>query len=190
MKTLTDENTLRIALIVGSVREGRFADAIVPWLLDSLADVAWLKVDVVDLAEEDLNPRELRGVSPISDRLHQADAFLVLTPEYNHSYPAALKHAIDTHYAEWQYKPVAFVSYGAGSGGIRAVEHLRGVFAEVYATTTRNGVPLSAPWSHLDADGRFQAPESARAALAATLAELRWWALALRTARHELGLPA
>lgn len=190
METLTDDNSLRVALLIGSVREGRFADALMPWLLDSLAEVDWLKVDVVDLADEQLDPHQLRGPSPISERLHQADAFIVLTPEYNHSYPAALKHAIDTHYAEWQYKPVSFVSYGAGSGGIRAVEHLRGVFAELYATTTRNGVPLAAPWSHLDAEGRFQAPQSAGAALAATLAELRWWALALRGARRELGVPA
>ena len=189
MDTLTDD-TLRVALIIGSVRTGRFADAVLPWLEERLAHVEWLKLDVVDLAEEDLDPRVLRGDSPISERLRLADAFVVLTPEYNHSYPAALKHAIDTHYAEWQYKPVAFVSYGAGSGGIRAVEHLRGVFAEVFATTTRNGVPLSAPWSHLDDDGRYRPPEHVAAALEATLIELRWWALTLREGRRARAVPA
>ena len=109
MKTFTDD-TLRVALIIGSVRIGRLADAVLPWLEERLAHVEWLKLDVVDLAEEDLDPRVLRGDSPISERLHLADAFVVLTPEYNHSYPAALKHAIDSHYAEWQFKPVAFVS--------------------------------------------------------------------------------
>ncbi len=186
---MTDD-TLTIALVVGSVREQRVADAVLPWLESRLAQHSWLKADVVDLADETLDPRVLRGPSPIADRLDRADAFLVLTPEYNHSYPAALKHAIDTHYDEWRFKPAAFVSYGAGSGGIRAVEHLRGVFAELQATTTRNGVVLVAPWSHLSDDGTFVAPESADRALAATLAELRWWALALRDARHTRGIPA
>jgi NAD(P)H-dependent FMN reductase len=190
MKTLTDDDTLRIALVIGSVRTQRFADAILPWLEERLAHLDWLKVDVVDLAEEDLDPHVLRGDTPIGGRLADADAFVVLTPEYNHSYPAALKHAIDTHYAEWQYKPVAFVSYGAGSGGIRAVEHLRGVFAEVYATTTRNGVALVAPWSHLDTDGLFRPPAHVTGALDATMAELHWWALTLRDGRRDRAVPA
>jgi NAD(P)H-dependent FMN reductase len=185
---MTDD-TLSIALIVGSVRAGRRADAIVPWIEDRLARLDWLKLDVVDLAEEQLDPRVLLGGSPISDRLHRADAFVVLTPEYNHSYPGALKHAIDTHYPEWQYKPVSFVSYGAGSGGIRAVEHLRGVFAELYAVTTRNGVPLTSPWAHIGEDGTFAPPEGAAQALETTLAELRWWALALRDGRRTRKIP-
>ncbi|MEU3075936.1 NAD(P)H-dependent oxidoreductase [Streptomyces laurentii] len=63
----------------------------------------------------------------LPDRLADADGFVLLTPEYNHSYPAALKNAIDWHLTEWAYKPVAFVGYG-GSGGIRAVAPLRTVF--------------------------------------------------------------
>jgi NAD(P)H-dependent FMN reductase len=189
MDTKTNE-TLRVALIIGSVRTGRFADAVLPWLEERLARIEWLKLDVVDLADEHLDPLTLRGDSPISERLHAADAFLVLTPEYNHSFPAALKHAIDTHYLEWQYKPVAFVSYGAGSGGIRAVEHLRTVFAEIYATTTRNGVPLSFPWAHLDDDGSFRPPAGCEEALTATLNELRWWALTLRDGRRAHQVPA
>lgn len=189
MEPLTDD-TLRIALVIGSVRRQRLADAILPWLEDRLAHLDWLELDVVDLAAEHLDPRILRGGSPISDRLHQADGFVVLTPEYDHSYPAALEHAIDTHYAEWSYKPVGFVSYGAGSGGIRAVEHLRGVFAELYATTIRNGVPLVAPWSHLDDDGWFRPPAHAAEALEATMAELRCWALALRHGRRAVVVPA
>jgi hypothetical protein len=69
-----------------------------------------------------------------------ADAFVVVTPEYNHSYPASLKHAIDMAHGEWNTKPVAFVSYGGISGGLRAVEALRLVFAELHATTIRDTV--------------------------------------------------
>ncbi len=72
----------------------------------------------------------------------EADAFLVVTPEYNHGYPAALKELIDSVYEPWHAKPVAFVSYGGASGGIRAVEQLRQVFAELHAVTLRDGVQL------------------------------------------------
>jgi NAD(P)H-dependent FMN reductase len=65
------------------------------------------------------------AVSALCRRIDAADAFVVVTPEYNHSYPASLKHAIDMAYGEWNAKPVAFVSYGGISGGLRAVEALR-----------------------------------------------------------------
>nr|WP_083850877.1 NAD(P)H-dependent oxidoreductase [Arthrobacter sp. TB 23] len=71
-------------------------------------------------------------VFSVSQRLHAADAFVVVTPEYNHSSPASLKNAIDWSYEEWQTKPVGFVSYGGISDGLRAIEHLRPVISEVH----------------------------------------------------------
>lgn len=179
------DTTLRIALIVGSVRSTRLADPLLTWLRERLTPVSWLEVDVIDLADVDLPPEKLvpgEG-SPISDRLDAADGFLVLTPEYNHSFPGSLKNAIDWHFEEWAYKPVAFVSYGAGSGGSRAVEQLRQVFPEFRATTVRHAVQLSAPWTHLSEDGRFSPGADVDDALATTLDELRWWASALREGR-------
>ena len=61
----------------------------------------------------------------------RADGFIVITPEYNHGYPAVLKSALDALYAEWVRKPIAFVSYGGWSGGVRAVEQLRLVAIEL-----------------------------------------------------------
>ncbi|HWM75346.1 MAG TPA: NAD(P)H-dependent oxidoreductase [Nocardioides sp.] len=179
------DTTLRIALIVGSVRSTRLADPLLTWLRERLTPVSWLEVDVIDLADVDLPPEKLvpgEG-SPISDRLDAADGFLVLTPEYNHSFPGSLKNAIDWHFEEWAYKPVAFVSYGAGSGGSRAVEQLRQVFPEFRATTVRHAVQLSAPWTHLSEDGRFSPGADVDDALSTTLDELRWWASALREGR-------
>ena len=130
------------------------------------------------------------SASPISARLEAADGYLVLTPEYNHSFPGSLKNAIDWHFDEWAYKPVAFVAYGAGSGGIRAVEQLRLIFPELRATTVRNAVLLRNPWTDLTGDGRFAPGAEAGAALDATVAELRWWATALREGRsRELVAP-
>ncbi len=181
----TAQSPLRLAVIIGSVRHERFADAITGWLLTELATIEGLDVDAIDLADVDL---PLQGTRPggtdtaISGRLHAADAYLVVTPEYNHSFPAALKNAIDWHFAEWAYKPVAFVGYGAGSGGIRAIEQLRLIFPELRATTTRDAVLLNAPWTRFGPDG-YESTESERAALAATMTELGWWARTLRAGR-------
>jgi NAD(P)H-dependent FMN reductase len=181
----TTQNPIRIVLIVGSVRSHRVADPVLRWLRDQSVGHDWLDLDVVDLAEVDLPPEHLApGVrSPISGRLADADGFLVLTPEYNHSFPAALKNAIDWHLDEWAFKPVAFVAYGAGSGGIRAVEQLRLVFPELRATTVRNAVLLPFPWLQVTEGGYFTPGTAAADALDATLAELRWWATTLREGR-------
>ena len=88
----------------------------------------------------------------MTPRLAAADAFVVVTPEYNHSYPAPVKTLIDWHFTEWQAKPVGFVSYGGMSGGLRAVEHLRGVFAELHAVTVRDTVSFHGAWDRFGPD--------------------------------------
>ena len=109
---------------------------------------------------------------------------MIVTPEYNHGYTAALKFVIDSFKAPWRAKPVAFVSYGGISGGLRAVEQLRLVFAEVHAVAIRNSVSFAnARGSRFDAEGRLLEPDAPREALATMLRQLRWWALALREAR-------
>ncbi|MEU7589383.1 NAD(P)H-dependent oxidoreductase [Micromonospora sp. NPDC049230] len=177
-----------VAVLVGSVRQPRVGRSIADWFVAHAGRRGDLGLDLVDLAEVPLpfadTPPGGNAASPISARLAAADAFVVVTPEYNHSFPAALKNAIDWHYREWARKPVAFVSYGAGSGGIRAVEQLRLVFAEVQAATTRSGVVLRAPWERLDDTGRLVDDEPLRQAADATLSELAWWAEALRVARR------
>ncbi len=81
-----------------------------------------------------------------AQRFAAADAFVIVTPEYNHSFPTPLKTAIDWHSTQWHAKPVSFVSYGGASGGLRAVEHLRQAFAEVHAVTVRNSISFHGVW--------------------------------------------
>ena len=102
---------------------------------------------------------------------------------HNRSYPAPLKSLIDSVGAEWQAKPVAFVSYGGVSGGLRAVEQLRQVFAELHAMTIRDCVSFAAAWEHFDGTGALINPERSERAMATMLGRLRWWAAALRAAR-------
>ncbi|MEU1308993.1 NAD(P)H-dependent oxidoreductase [Streptomyces cinnamoneus] len=184
----------RLAVVVASTREGRFAPTITNWLTEQTSGRDDMEVDVIDLADHPLplhlsrepGPEDAAALAAVTPRLAEADAFIVVTPEYNHSYPAALKNLIDWHYTQWQAKPVAFVSYGGLSGGLRAVEHLRPVFAELHAVTIRETVSFHSPWGKLDETGRHldeEAGTSAAGAAKTLLDQLTWWAVALREAR-------
>ncbi|PJN36127.1 NADPH-dependent FMN reductase [Streptomyces sp. CB02959] len=175
-----------LAVIVGSTREGRFAPVITEWFTRHLsASHPHVTVDVIDL--DAVRPYELRYGSEefiaYAKRVEQADAFVVVTPEYNHSFPAPLKHAVDLLRAEWQAKPVGFVSYGGISGGLRAVEQLRLVFAELHATTVRETVSFALTTGPFDEDGQLHDPAPPAQAADALLNQLEWWAVALREAR-------
>lgn len=117
--------------------------------------------------------------------LSAADAFVVLTPEYNHSFPAGLKNLIDWHYTEWRAKPVALVSYGGLAGGLRAAEHLRQVFAELHAVTVRDTVSFHGAGASFDADGKPRDSAGPAAAADVMLDQLAWWARALREAKEK-----
>ncbi|MEU5690240.1 NAD(P)H-dependent oxidoreductase [Actinosynnema sp. NPDC020468] len=184
--------TLKLAIIVGSTREGRFGPVPARWIADRAGRRDDLAVDVLDLADLDL-PDVLRplGAEPapevalVSPRLADAEAFLVVTPEYNHSFPAPLKSAIDWHYTQWRAKPVGFVSYGGMGGGLRAVEQLRQVFAELHAVTVRDVVSFHGAWTRFDEDGEPVDAAGADAAAKVLLDQLVWWGTALRDARAQ-----
>lgn len=176
---------INIALIYGSAREGRFCDTVANWAVAGITARDEFELDLVDpsaLRQEKgrINSADLLA---LKRRLGSADAFIVVTPEYNHSYPAVLKLLIDSVYQEWQAKPVGFISYGGISGGLRAVEQLRLVFAELHTVTLRDSVSFTNAWEQFDADGQLHQPERAQKALSNLLTRLNWWATALRNAR-------
>ncbi len=178
---------LRLAIIIGSTREGRFGPVVARWFAAQAHQRADMVVDVIDLADADLPVAYPSSSSPAVDayveRIAGADAFVVVTPEYNHGYPAALKQAIDLPHRQWQAKPVGFVSYGGMSGGLRAVEQLRQVFAELHAVTVRDTVSFHMAHGLFDASGEPREPAGCNAAAKTMLDQLAWWAVALRTAR-------
>jgi NAD(P)H-dependent FMN reductase len=181
---------LNIAVIVGSTREGRFCPTVASWFVNQAQARSDMVIDVVDLAEVDLPSiyprRASAGVEAYLGRLGRADGFVVVTPEYNHGYPASLKQAIDLAFVEWRAKPVAFVSYGGMAGGLRAVEQLRQVFAELHATTVRDTVSFHQAHAAFDAAGEPRDPAGPAAAAKTLLDQLAWWAAALRTARADV----
>lgn len=175
----------RIAVIYGSDREGRFCDVVAGWVLGQLAKDPDLELDPIDPLELQLPPRmggTTAALANLEDRLATADAFIVVTPEYNHSFPAALKAVIDSANEAWHAKPVAFVSYGGISGGLRAVEQLRLVFAELHAVTLRDSVAFANAWDRF-VDGRPADEPKAARALRHMVGRLKWWSDALRQAR-------
>jgi NAD(P)H-dependent FMN reductase len=167
----------RLEVIVGSVRAGRFAPIVANWFVRRASARTDLRVGVLDLAE---NP------PGFTERIGAADAVVVITPEYNHSYPGPLKHAIDEVGKQWRAKPVGFVSYGGLAGGLRAVEPLRVVFAELHTVTVRETVSFHMAHRSFDAHGEPHDTEGPALAATALLDQLVWWARALRAARaHE-----
>ena len=183
------QQQLKVGLIYGSTRQGRFCDTVARWTEKELGLSGNFSVEIIDPAAHARASRaetpnhEAGGYRSLRTQLAEADAFVVVTPEYNHGYPAALKELIDSAGEEWHAKPVAFVSYGGVSGGLRAVEQLRQVFAELHVVSIRDSVSFQNAWQLFDATGCPADPDRCSAQMSRMLAKLHWWALALRSAR-------
>ena len=183
---------LNIAIIVGSTRPGRKSEAVARWVHAIAQTRADASSEVVDIAAFNL-PLLDEAVPPSLGRYERAhthawaatiarfDAFVFVTPEYNHSMPAALKNAIDFLFKEWNDKAAAFVSYG-GAGGVRAVEHLRGVMGELKVADVRAQVTLSL-FNDFENFTTFKPASRQEAAVKAMLDDLIPWAKALQSMR-------
>jgi NAD(P)H-dependent FMN reductase len=184
-----NEHRLRVGIITGSIRQGRFGPVPARWITGLARQRGDVDVDPIDLADAAL-PQVLGNGGPAPEpvqrlgaRLAEADAFIIVTPEYNHSIPGSLKNAIDWYVAEWEVKPVAFVSYGGIAGGLRAVQHLRQIFPSLHAVPIRDSVSFPNYWERFGDDGSPLEPEACGAAAKTMLDQLVWWARLLRDAR-------
>jgi NAD(P)H-dependent FMN reductase len=190
-------NDLHLVVITASVREGRFGPTATRWFAERARAHGGFTVEVIDLADITL-PHALPAVSPLLEpnpvrpgtlpdltrALEAADAVVIVTPEINHSYPASVKTAIDWHFSQWSRKPIGFVGYSGHSGGLLAIEHLRGVFSELDAHTVRNFVSFPRFYELFDlATGTLIDPSGPEAAATTMLDQLHWWAAALAAAR-------
>jgi NAD(P)H-dependent FMN reductase len=176
---------MRIAVILGSTRPGRRSEAVAQWVLTIANSRTDATFELIDLAEVNL-PFLDEPVPALfgeyanahtrewASRIASYDGFVFITPEYNHSFPAVLKNALDYLYAEWNDKAAGFVGLGGG-GGLRAVEQLRLVLAELKVATVRTQVVLGR--------GALQEGLQQHEELNAMLDELVAWASALRSVR-------
>ena len=144
---------LNVAVIIGSTRPGRNGEAVARWAFEiarkrddasyELVDIAAYNLPHLDeAAPPAMNQYSKPHTHAWAKKIGSFDAFVFVTPEYNHSTSGALKNAIDFLYAEWNNKVAGFISYGS-AGGTRAVEHLRLVMAELQVATVRAQVALS-----------------------------------------------
>ena len=183
---------LKIAIIVGSTRPGRVGESVARWVFDlakARQDAEFELVDVADfglpLLDEPIPPSQGKYSKDHTKRwaakIASFDGYVFVTPEYNHGPSGALKNAIDFLYAEWNDKAAGFVGYGS-AGGVRAVEHLRLVMAEVSVATVRNQVMLSL---REDFEGYtvFKPRDHHAKTLDQTLDQVVAWAGALRPLR-------
>ncbi|GAA3440843.1 NADPH-dependent FMN reductase [Planomonospora venezuelensis] len=182
---------LDVAVITATSPQGRSGANVVRWFLGQAERRGDLRLDVVDLNRVPLPPfhpeRPPAGASAatrdLAARIGAADGFVVVTPEYNHAYPAVLKLAVDAVRREWAAKPAGFVSYGGQSGGLRAVEQLRLVFAELHVVSLRDTVSFHRVEGCFGEDGEPLDPAGVGGAAKVLLDQLIWWGTALREAR-------
>lgn len=183
----------KIQIITGSTRPGRVNKQVAEWVYDIASQREDLDVELVDIADFNL-PLFDEPISPAMGqpavnehtinwqaKVDEADGYIFVTPEYNHSVSGALKNAIDFAYPQWNNKAAGFVSYGSASG-VRAVEHLRGIMGEIQIADVRQGVMF-------DLAGDFENysthnPKDQHVQQANTmLDQLTAWATALQTVR-------
>ncbi|HVB09896.1 MAG TPA: NAD(P)H-dependent oxidoreductase [Bacillota bacterium] len=197
---------LKLQVVIGSTREGRNADRVAPWVARRAKAHGAFDVEVLDLRDWPLpmfaetrqtlgDPADPTYSDPIVRRWNrkvaEGDAFLFITPEYNHSVPGVLKNAIDSVFASYAFrnKPAGFVGY---SGGIvaaaRAVEHLAHIVIEAEAVPLRNSVLIGQVGQAFTEAGDPTNPMSERA-MTLLLDDMAWWAALLQRGRAEGQLP-
>ncbi len=185
---------LKIAVVVGSTRPNRRAPDVAKWVLDLARKRGDATFELLDIADYDLPvldepmPPSMRKYAHDHTKrwgevIDSYDGFVFVTPEYNHSISGALKNAIDFVYHEWNNKAAGFVSYGS-TGGVRAVEHLRGIMAEVQVADVRGHVSLSL---HTDFENytTFKPAAGHEPQLATMLDQVVSWSRAMKAVRAE-----
>lgn len=193
-------NTYNIKVIIGSVRAGSMAGQTAEWIAGELSKQDGTVIEILDLKDYPMpffdaietpsyksKPYENPEVARFTAKIAEGDAFVIVSPEYNHSTSGVLKNALDWVYQEWARKPVAFVGYGS-VGGARAIEHLRGIAVELQMAPVRNSVNIP---GHQYFPVLFGQADKAKMFASLTesaktmIDDLLWWTKALKAARNQ-----
>jgi NAD(P)H-dependent FMN reductase len=189
----------RLMVIVASTRPARVGRKVADWFIEQVVANGTFGIEVIDLAElalpfvDEPNHPVLRQYTKQhtldwSAKVTAADAFVFVMPEYNFAFNAPLKNAIDFLFHEWHYKPVGFVSYGAASGGLRAVQMMKQVVTAVKMFPLYEAVSISFVRKRITDSGVFEADDALVASAATMLTELHRVAIAM-TALREAAAP-
>jgi len=185
---------LNLKIIIASTRPGRRGPVMASWIYELSKNNPAFEVTLLDLAiinlpflDEPHHPRlnkyEKEHTRNWSILIDNADAFIVVTPEYNFGYPATIKNALDFLYNEWCYKPIAFVSYGGVAAGTRSVQMLKQVVTALKMMPIPESVNLPFFTKHINAHDVFEPDEEIVRSAEMMLAELAKWGEALKIMR-------
>jgi len=186
---------LNTAVIYGSARKGRYgikaARFMVRKLEDrghnvTLVDSQDFELPLLDKMFKEYEPGQApEAMQKLSDMLSIADGFIIVSAEYNHSIPAALKNLLDHYQSEYHYKPSGIVTYSAGPfGGVRALANLRAILAELGTPSIPSAFPISQVFKAFDDDGTPLEP-AYEERVVKFLDEFEWYAEAMSRARNE-----
>jgi NAD(P)H-dependent FMN reductase len=190
--------SMKLGVILGSIREIRRGNRMAKWLMPQLDVFEGFETELLDLRDYPL-PFFNENDSPEghdgdyanavgrawSAKIKEKDAYIIIAPEYNHGTSAVLKNALDWLYNEWNRKPVAFISYSPNAaGGVRAVEQLRQNVIELQMAPLREAIHITYVLDTLTEDGKLlQGHYNER--LVTLMEELLWWSSALKSAREN-----
>jgi len=185
-----------LKIIIATTRPGRKGPSVASWVYDAAKKHAAFDTELIDLAvvnlpflDEPHHPRfkkyEQQHTKDWSAKIDPADAIIIVTAEYNYGYPAPLKNALDFIWQEWNYKPVAFVSYGGIAGGTRAVQMLKQVVSALKMLPLTESVNIPFFTKHINEEGKFIADETLEKSLAEMLHELAKWAEGMQAIRNK-----
>jgi len=186
----------KLKIILASTRPGRQGPAVAAWIHDICKEDPSFEVSLLDLAEINLpfldepsHPRLKKYVhdhtKKWSSTIEEADAFVIVTCEYNFGYPAPLKNALDYLFVEWNYKPVGFVSYGGLAGGTRAVQQLKQVVTAQKMMPVTESVNIPFFTKHINEQGKFIGDDHLSKSASEMLKELLKWTEALWELRNK-----
>jgi NAD(P)H-dependent FMN reductase len=196
----------KLQIIIGSTRPGRAADLVAQWVIDRAQNHGGFQVEILDLRDWPLPmfAETFQTVGDFNDptyssplvrswnkKVAEADAYLIITPEYNHSVPAVLKNAIDSVFVSFAFrnKPMSVVGYSGGiTGGVRAIEHLAQIAVEAEMMPLRTVTIFPQVFEAFDEEQRPMNPV-AEITLRIGLDDLKWWSDVLATGRAEGQLP-
>jgi NAD(P)H-dependent FMN reductase len=183
----------KIALFVGSVRRDRQGIKVTRWIEERLKsrnhvvffiDPLELNLPLLDrMYKETVNPSE--KLRDLRNKIKEAEGYLSVTPEYNHSTSAAMKNTLDYFLEEYYFKPSAIVSYSPGGfGGVNAAQHLRLIFAELGAPSISSSFPISRVQDVFDEHGKLM-DERYNKRVIQFLAEFEWYIEAFKNQRAK-----
>ncbi len=189
---------MNVQIILGSTRPNRQSEKVGKWVFEEISRNSEIEADLIDLRDWPLpfynEVSSLAGLKgnlstkiakQWGEKVKQADGYIIVTPEYNHGYPAVLKNALDYAFAEWNKKPIAFVAYGGAVGGARAVEQLRQVVIELQMVPIREAVYIPSIWSAFEENGILKDIDGYNQTLESLLQQLLWWMKVLKEAREK-----